>query len=249
MQTIKTADDIKLLGTIMGVWAHPDDESWLSAGLMMAALKNDQRVVCITATRGEAGVQNEERWSRSSLGRVRSLELARALTILGVANHHWLEYPDSSCETIDKTQAAGRIVDLITQYTPDTILTFGPEGWTGNPDHCAVSEWVRQAVVLSDLKPQVYHAVITPESYENYLKQADEKLNIFYKINEPPITNPVDCEICFRLPPELCKIKCTALAEMPSQCEQMYEEFPSDWWECALSVEAFVHSTSNKEVT
>ena len=30
------------LGTIMGVWAHPDDEAFLSAGLMRLALENGQ---------------------------------------------------------------------------------------------------------------------------------------------------------------------------------------------------------------
>jgi LmbE family N-acetylglucosaminyl deacetylase len=43
------------LGTVLGVWGHPDDEAYLSAGLMMRALTNGHRVVCVTATRGEAG--------------------------------------------------------------------------------------------------------------------------------------------------------------------------------------------------
>ena len=43
------------LGTVLGVWAHPDDETWLSAGLMARAVDQGRRVVCVTATRGEAG--------------------------------------------------------------------------------------------------------------------------------------------------------------------------------------------------
>src|ERR671922_141060 len=38
------------LGTILGVWAHPDDEAYLSAGLMARAVRNGSRVVCVTAT-------------------------------------------------------------------------------------------------------------------------------------------------------------------------------------------------------
>ncbi|HLZ38595.1 MAG TPA: PIG-L family deacetylase, partial [Mycobacteriales bacterium] len=43
------------LGTILGIWAHPDDEAYLSAGLMAIARGAGSRVVCATATRGELG--------------------------------------------------------------------------------------------------------------------------------------------------------------------------------------------------
>lgn len=42
------------LGTILGVWAHPDDETYLSAGLMASAVRSGCRVVCVTATRTRA---------------------------------------------------------------------------------------------------------------------------------------------------------------------------------------------------
>ena len=48
-----TSDDVAELGTILGIWAHPDDEAYLSGGLMALARDNGQRVVCVTATRGE----------------------------------------------------------------------------------------------------------------------------------------------------------------------------------------------------
>ena len=47
--------DVADLGTILGVWAHPDDDIYLSAGLMAAAVEAGQRVVDVTATRGEGG--------------------------------------------------------------------------------------------------------------------------------------------------------------------------------------------------
>ena len=54
---------MKDLGTILGVWAHPDDEGYLSAGIMAQAMRNGQRVVCVTATRGEAA--DPEQWPPS----------------------------------------------------------------------------------------------------------------------------------------------------------------------------------------
>lgn len=59
--------DIKKLGTILGIWAHPDDESWASAGIMITAAANGQRTACVTATKGEAGETDEKRWPKKSL--------------------------------------------------------------------------------------------------------------------------------------------------------------------------------------
>ena len=42
---------MRSLGTILGVWAHPDDDIYLSAGLMAVAAAAGERVVDVTATR------------------------------------------------------------------------------------------------------------------------------------------------------------------------------------------------------
>ena len=66
------------LGTILGIWAHPDDETWLCAGLMARAARAGDRVVCVTATRGELGSPDEERWpSGAPLAAVRTAEMER----------------------------------------------------------------------------------------------------------------------------------------------------------------------------
>ncbi len=43
------------IGTLLGVWAHPDDEAYLSAGLIALVRRHGQRVVVVTATDGDAG--------------------------------------------------------------------------------------------------------------------------------------------------------------------------------------------------
>ena len=83
--------DVSELGTILGVWAHPDDDIYLAAGLMAAAVDAGQRVVDVTATRGEGGSMDEERWPPESMGEVRTKELLRSLEVLGVQEHHFLE--------------------------------------------------------------------------------------------------------------------------------------------------------------
>ena len=57
------------LGTVVALWAHPDDETYLSGGLLGALDDAGQRAVCITATRGEAadadaGPDERPRWRR-----------------------------------------------------------------------------------------------------------------------------------------------------------------------------------------
>jgi len=75
------------LGIILGVWAHPDDETYLSAGLMARGVRDGRRVACVTATRGEEGSWDEERWPTATMGKVREAELMRSLEILGVTDH------------------------------------------------------------------------------------------------------------------------------------------------------------------
>ena len=74
--------EVSELGTILGVWAHPDDEAYLSAALMAAARRNDQRVYVVTATKGEAGTWDEERWPTPKMGEIRDAELMRCLSRL-----------------------------------------------------------------------------------------------------------------------------------------------------------------------
>ena len=64
------------LGSILGIWAHPDDEAWLSAGLMMQAIAAGHRVTCVTATKGEAGFPADDPRSVAERMAIRESELA-----------------------------------------------------------------------------------------------------------------------------------------------------------------------------
>ena len=91
---------MEALGTVLSVWAHPDDEMYLSGGLMAEAARGGARVVCVTATRGEAGSQDPERWPPERMGEIREAELMASLEILGVREHHWLDYRDGECASV-----------------------------------------------------------------------------------------------------------------------------------------------------
>src|SRR5215831_19725313 len=113
MQEVRRVDDVRALGTIVGVWAHPDDEAYLSAGLMAAAVDAGNRVVCVTATRGEHGTSDASTWPRTRLARTRTWELEASLAALGVREHHWLTYADGACASAHSPTAIASIRTII----------------------------------------------------------------------------------------------------------------------------------------
>ena len=242
MKQIQTATDISQLGTILAIWAHPDDETFVAGGILASAVQNGQKVICVTATHGEAGSQNEAKWPLATIGAVRAKELSAALKELGISQHHLLTYADGCCCDVAKQEGCQCVVEFIDRYKPDSILTFGPDGLTGHKDHATVSRWVDLAVAKSPIAPVVYHAVITPAQYHDYLKQVDEKINLFFNIDQPPLIDKSDCDIHFRLPPEVIKIKQQALAAMPSQTEALLQNFDHNFFTHAFGIEAFIKS-------
>ena len=234
------AEDIRKLGTILSIWAHPDDETFTCGGIMAAAIKNGQRVVCITATRGEAGVRDERRWPARQLADIRTAELQSALKILGVTEHHWLDYKDGGCAEVSETEASERLARYLEIYKPDTILTFGPDGFTGHEDHKAVYRWARKASAQCQKEVAIYCAVERQSAYDKYLKKADEHLKIYFNIDKPPIKERNECDIYYDLTPEICRLKCRALRAMPSQTEALTSLFTTEEFEDIFCSEAFV---------
>ena len=152
------------LGTVLMVWAHPDDETYLAGGVSALLTDAGHRIACITATRGEAGGD----------GQVRTVELEQALQLLGVSEHHWLDYPDGGCADVDADEAVTRIRSIVDDVQPDTVLTFGPDGITGHPDHQTMSAWVNRALAGRDVR--LLHAV---EREERVDRELDEEFGVY----------------------------------------------------------------------
>src|SRR5574338_1709557 len=110
--------DIASFGSILGIWAHPDDETFASGGLAAIASANGQRVCCVTATKGEAGVYRPQDWPADSIALTRAQELSTAQDILGIDEHHWLDYDDGNCSEVDDEKAVQRILPIIHEFQP-----------------------------------------------------------------------------------------------------------------------------------
>ncbi len=232
--------NIQSLGTILSVWAHPDDESFLAGGLLSMAAANGQKVICVTATRGEAGSHNEARWPAATIGEVRTKELKIALDILGLKHHHWLSYCDGTCHEVTDDEAVAEIIKLIEHYQPDTMLTFSPDGMTGHLDHQAVSRWSRLAIEKSGHNITLYYGIDTQEQYDLYMKALDKKFDVYFNLEKPTLVPGQHCDICLELPQDITRKKMESLRAMPSQTDVMFQEMGDDWFMRALSREAFV---------
>ena len=216
------------LGTILGVWAHPDDETYLSAGVMAAATRNGQRVVCVTATRGEDGSQDDDRWPTATLTQVREAELMNALDILGVTEHVWLGYRDGECSAVPFEDAVAALERIVRDVAPDSVLTFGPDGMTGHPDHLAVSRWTTEAFGRAAKQgSELYYATTTPNWMETFGSALDA-YEVFFA-GRPELTTIEELGVHYELPDDVLDLKVRALEAQVSQSETLIEAVGRDF--------------------
>lgn len=227
------------VGTLLGIWAHPDDETYLSSGLMALVRRTGGRVVVVNATRGEHGTDDPQRWPPGRLGRHRERELQQSLQILGVHEHHWLFHRDGELGQIPVAVGAAELVPIIEDVQPDTIVTFGPDGMTGHGDHRAISAWVTEAWRLTGSRGELWYATLTPEFHDEWGALNDE-VGLWFEGSEPPRTPQAELSAHVRLSGELLSSKHRALRAHATQTRSLETLVGSDryrdWW----SAESFV---------
>ena len=221
IETVRSAEDVATLGTILGVWAHADDEAYLSGGLMAIGRELGLRVVCVTATRGEQGTPDPTTWPPARLAATRMAELAVCLDLLGVVEHHWLDYPDGGCSGVPTAQAVDRLARIIGDTRPDTVLTFGPDGITGHPDHVTVGAWTSAACAIAAPGARLLHATVA-ESWLNRWAGHHAELGI-YAPGHPVPTPDADLAIDLRCDDPIVGRKVDALAAQQTQTTSLIE--------------------------
>lgn len=227
------------LGTILVVGAHPDDETYLTAGLMATAVRNGQQVATVTATRGEEGSFDEERWPTAQMGAVREKELLASLEVVGVTDHTWLDYYDGSCAEVDPAEGTAKVREQIERVRPDTVLTFGPDGMTGHADHKTVCAWTTTALAeVGAPDTSLYYATYTKEWADEFVPVMN-RFNVFMEAGTPPVTAHEDLAIDYELPPEILDLKMAAIECHVSQVEGMLNAFGHDFFNQAMRAEFF----------
>jgi N-acetyl-1-D-myo-inositol-2-amino-2-deoxy-alpha-D-glucopyranoside deacetylase len=144
---------------LLAVFAHPDDEAFSSGGVLSAVRDRGVEVTLVCATRGEAGeILVPGLATPENLGAVREGELRTAMAAVGVTDVRFLDYRDSGMigtpENEDPralmqapdAEVAKRVASVIREVRPEVVLTFGPDGYYGHPDHLAVYRATTAAV-------------------------------------------------------------------------------------------------------
>ena len=236
---IASASGVAELGTILGIWAHPDDEAYLSGGLMALARDNGSRVVCVTATRGELGTPDPRAWPPQRLAAERTGELARCLEILGVTEHLWLGFRDGECAAVHAANAVAQLCDVIERVAPDTILTFGPDGITGHPDHRAVSAWVTAAHARAAAPgSRLLYAAVADRRVQRW-KELDDSLGVY--LPGYPVTTPTGrLAVDLVLDPDTATRKVRALAAQETQTAGLIAIMGMDTYTAWVGEESFI---------
>lgn len=145
--------------TLLGVFAHPDDESFGPGGTLARYASEGVQVHVIIATDGDAGSVTESHRNQTerTLAQVRSEELARAAVQLGVTSIWNLPYRDSGMRGSPDNdhpralvqQPLPQLVAELTGYfrrlKPQVAVTHDPYGGYGHPDHIRCCEAVTAA--------------------------------------------------------------------------------------------------------
>ena len=132
---------------ILAVFAHPDDERVI--GPLLSRLAREGREThLVIATDGSQGVTDFAKIPAGApLAAARVKEATCAANRLGVRRLHLIGLPDgglASFAVLGKLRPA--LAAIIDSLNPAVIITFGPEGGTGHPDHRLVGDVVTQVV-------------------------------------------------------------------------------------------------------
>ena len=131
------------------VAAHPDDDIMGVAGLIALHRHDPElRFVLVHATDGEAGqIAPGSGATRETLGRLRREEDRRSWEVIGRVpdRHEWLGFPDGEVAALPPGVLTALIADIFAEERTDVLITSGPDGITGHPDHIAVGAAASEA--------------------------------------------------------------------------------------------------------
>jgi LmbE family N-acetylglucosaminyl deacetylase len=230
------------IDSLLGVWAHPDDEAYLSSALMASVRRAGGRVAVATATRGEHGTPDPDTWPPEKLAEIRAQELLESLGLIGVDDHQWLGHVDGSLTDVPFEAGVAQVVALIERTRPAVIVTFGPDGMTGHPDHRTVSAWVTEAWHRTGRLGVLWYATTTPE-FQAEWEDLHRQLGILIDEEVATVTQASALALELHCDEDLLDLKYQVLRAHASQTAVLEEMLGTElfrrWW----ATEFFVAAT------
>lgn len=161
--------------TILTVFAHPDDETTM--GAVLAKYAEEHEVYLLLATDGRFGVTEHMGMAPGdSLIALRKKEAECSCASLGINPPIFLGLQDGlglnghgnfyEQEALLKQ----RLLEAIKRIQPTTIITFGPDGDTGHPDHRLLGAITTELLLREGLTNQIdlYYFGWTREQADKY---------------------------------------------------------------------------------
>ncbi|HZP97575.1 MAG TPA: PIG-L deacetylase family protein [Candidatus Limnocylindria bacterium] len=140
-----------VLATIL---AHPDDETFGTGGTLIRYAREGVAVHSLCLTEGEKGWPGGEGAPivpREHVGAARALELEEAGRRMGLASVACLKYPDGALAGVREEWVVRDIVRWLRKVRPDVVITWGPDGGYGHPDHIAAGQRALRAIELAGI--------------------------------------------------------------------------------------------------
>ena len=125
---------------LLGIFAHPDDETFCAGGTLARYAEQGAEIMVVSATRGQAGqIRDATAGSRRTIAAVREAELRLACERLGITKVHCLDHIDGTLADAGFPALVDEVAQVICGFGPDIVITFGPDGGYGHPDHVTIS--------------------------------------------------------------------------------------------------------------
>ena len=173
---------------LLACFAHPDDEAFPVGGALAAHSRRGVDVRLITTTLGEEGeIRQEGSATRETLGRIREVELSCAVQALRLNSNDVWGYRDSGMQgwesnshpkafiNADTDAVVERLVLEMRRFRPQVVLSFGPDGLYGHPDHIAISNHATTA----------FHLAGDPDAFPEHLSgglEPHQSERLFYSV-------------------------------------------------------------------
>ena len=155
---------------LLAVFAHPDDETFCPGGTLALLARHGVGVHVLTATRGQAGSRGDPPLcTQEELPAVRESELRCACAALGLEPPRLLDYQDGDLTEVNPEEITTHILAAVTEIHAQVLLTFGPDGLSGHPDHIAIGRCAAEAYARSNEIAALYTLAV-PRSLAEQLE-------------------------------------------------------------------------------
>lgn len=160
---------------LLAVFPHPDDET-LGLGSTLARYAAEGiKTYLVCATRGERGWFDSEgpNPGLEGVARIREAELRCASEHLGLHEVSLLDYIDGEVDQADPQEIVAKLVAHLRRIKPQVVVSFGPDGAYGHPDHVALSQFTNAALVCA--ADQNYASAEPPHRVSKFYYMVDSQ--------------------------------------------------------------------------